>query len=315
MMETTDFNEADPGDNAKLLEHLLIHKCGLSKAQVEKLLGIVGGDQSTAEKQRAMKKFLADCPHGFARFGWVLPLIQLWHMGWADIERILKTHWGNRSDPSSFRVLNSWLKRNVKLTKRPDYYSALHLILDSLRGDILECWRCVSTHCISCLFPLKCRRIMLGTTNLREHFKALDPAQATPEVLIETAKKLVEHYLTPEARDIALQGGPDAEAFFGSSEAWTRKSHVPGRTGEPGQAGTGKKKAKKKTAAEKRRDELREKAGSRKEPFKGDLSLANRIQRMRDSMLHYSFQTAVADGDIGRVVDVMSVSLILCGIR
>lgn len=136
-METSDFNEADLGDLARLFEDILIAKGGMSKEDAEKFLAILGGDQSSTEKSRVLKKFLASCPHGFERFGWVLPLIQLWHMGWADIERVLKTHWGNKRDPSSFEVLNSWLKRKVRDVKRPDYYPALHLIFDTLRGDLL----------------------------------------------------------------------------------------------------------------------------------------------------------------------------------
>jgi len=36
------------------------------------------------------------------------------------------------------------------------------------------------------------------------------------------------------------------------------------------------------------------------EPFRGDQTLANSILRMRDSMMHYEFQSTIADGDIGR---------------
>jgi hypothetical protein len=34
------------------------------------------------------------------------------------------------------------------------------------------------------------------------------------------------------------------------------------------------------------------------------------ILRMRDSLWHYEFQWAVADGDIGRAMQIMSVSLL-----
>ena len=45
------------------------------------------------------------------------------------------------------------------------------------------------------------------------------------------------------------------------------------------------------------------------EPFAGDETLANSILRMRDSLLHYEFQSAVADGDIGCAMNVMAVSV------
>lgn len=44
--------------------------------------------------------------------------------------------------------------------------------------------------------------------------------------------------------------------------------------------------------------------------FDGDQVLANTILRMRDSMVHYEFQAAIADGDIGRVMNIIAVSQI-----
>jgi hypothetical protein len=40
----------------------------------------------------------------------------------------------------------------------------------------------------------------------------------------------------------------------------------------------------------------------------GDQVLANAILRMRDSMTHYEFHHALADGDIGRALNIMAVS-------
>lgn len=48
------------------------------------------------------------------------------------------------------------------------------------------------------------------------------------------------------------------------------------------------------------------------EPFTGDQILANSCRRMKDSMLHYEFQCAISDGDIGRAMNVMAVSLFCC---
>lgn len=141
-LETSDFNEGITAENIKILEDLLINQLGMPKDEVEKMMVIVGGDQSTVEKLRTLKKFMASCPHGYSRYGWVLPLIQLWHMGWADLERILNTHWGKGAeDLSGFCGINELLSRKVKDEKRPDYYPALHLVFDTLRADVLACWR------------------------------------------------------------------------------------------------------------------------------------------------------------------------------
>lgn len=42
----------------------------------------------------------------------------------------------------------------------------------------------------------------------------------------------------------------------------------------------------------------------------GDQVLANAVLRMRDSLWHYEFQWAVADGDIGRAMLIMGVSMV-----
>lgn len=64
-------------------------------------------------------------------------------MGWADLERILKTHWGSPSDISGFAFVNAHLGRKVKNIKRPDYYPAQALVFDTLQAEILDCWWCV----------------------------------------------------------------------------------------------------------------------------------------------------------------------------
>jgi hypothetical protein len=107
---------------------------------------ILGRDQSTVEKIRILKRFLADCTHGYSQYGWVLPLIQLWHMGWADLERVLFTHWGSDSgddigDISTFRAVNILLGQKVKDMKRLDNYPAQGLIFDNLKLEILDCWK------------------------------------------------------------------------------------------------------------------------------------------------------------------------------
>ncbi|THH04412.1 hypothetical protein EW146_g10186 [Bondarzewia mesenterica] len=230
-LETTNFNEGNTAENAKVLDDLLLNQLGMPKEEVDRLLVIVGGDQSTVEKLRTLKKFLASCPHGYARYGWVLPLIQLWHMGWADLERVLNTHWGNAQvdDPSSFGSANILLGRKVKDVKRPDYYPAQHLVFDTLKADILDCWR-----------------IHLRVDDLDDHFHK-NPVEI--EELLGLARDLCARYLSAAAYD-----------------QFCKRRAIP-----------------------------------------GDQVLADAILRMRDSMLHYEFQCAVAEGDIGRVMNIMSV--------
>ncbi|KIP02292.1 hypothetical protein PHLGIDRAFT_79355, partial [Phlebiopsis gigantea 11061_1 CR5-6] len=193
---TTDYEEGSASGNQKVLNHLMLQELGFSEEEAAKLLVIIGGDQATVEKVRILKKFAASCPHGYNRYEWVLPLIQLWHMGWSDLERILDTHWGKDiTDVSTLAFVNETLGRKVKNVKRPDFYSAQSLVMDNLRAEVGNLWRYA----------------------------------VSPRV----------HHIT--------------------------------------------------------------------NALLGDQMLANSILRIRDSMIHYEFQSAIADGDIGRAMNVMNV--------
>lgn len=145
-LQTTDINEGTTGGQRQAIEDLGLRQLGLSEEEIEKALLILGGDQSTVEKIRTLKRFLSDCTHGYSEFRWALPLIQLWHMGWADLERVLNTHWGPESgdtlgDLSTFQAVNELLGRKVKDIARPDYYPAQQLIFDNLQIEVLDCWK------------------------------------------------------------------------------------------------------------------------------------------------------------------------------
>lgn len=115
-------------------------------------------------------------------------------------------------------------------------------------------------------------RIYLGVEDLESHYQGSD---VSFEDLLDDAKQLARRYMSVEAYEIALAGGDAAKNFF---------------TNGP-------------------RESTKEKL---KKEFWGDEILANVILRMRDSMFHYEFQCAVAEGDIGRAMDVMSVRSHYC---
>lgn len=150
-MAASEHNEGSTEGNRKVIDNLMLNQLGLRKEDVNTALTIVTGDQSTIENIRTLKRFLDDCPHGYHQYGWVLPLIQLWHMGWSDLERILDTHWGSTShtekgemhseDASTFGFINELLGQKVKNVKRPDYYPAQALVFDTLCAEVLKCWR------------------------------------------------------------------------------------------------------------------------------------------------------------------------------
>jgi len=113
-------------------------------------------------------------------------------------------------------------------------------------------------------------RTHLRISNLEAYFA---DKNLSFEDLQGVADELFMRYFSTEAYDRAMAGGGYACESFVSGIPWSRAS----------EDGT--------------------------EPFTGDKTLANSILRMRDSMLHYEFQSAVADGDIGHAMNVMAVSI------
>lgn len=145
-LQTLDINKGTTGGQKDVIDDLNLQQLKLSEEELTKLMLILGGDQSTVEKLRTLKRFLHDCTYGYSQYGWVLPLIQLWHMGWADLECVLSTHWGPDSGDangniSTFRAVNILLGCKVKDIKCPNYYPAQHLIFDNLKLEILDCWK------------------------------------------------------------------------------------------------------------------------------------------------------------------------------
>ncbi|KAI0312418.1 hypothetical protein OF83DRAFT_1176656 [Amylostereum chailletii] len=266
-MQTSDYNEGNTGENASVLDNLLLRQLGLPKEEVARLLVIIGGDQSTVEKLRTLQKFLADCPHGYHRYGWVLPLIQLWHMGWADLERILNTFWGSSPDDlSSFLAMNIILGRKVTNSKRPDYYPAQHLVFDTLTATVLDLWR-----------------IHLGTTDFEAHFQN----NATPfGDLLKMATEITQTYMTSRGVVSARYGKEAMANQLFKTGNWSPGHGTGETTGETSRTPT--------TADE-------------DIPSPGDQVLVNSLLRVRDSMWHYVFQWAISDGDIGQAMNVMAV--------
>lgn len=143
-LATTDLDEGSTAGNRDVLDNLFLDQLGKSREDIAEALFVVGGDLATIEKLRVLQRLLGDCPHGYSAYHWLLPLVQLWHMGWADLARIIGTHWGsNNREGSSIEAVNTVLGRNVRKILRPDYYPAQRLVFDNLRAEVLDCFRYV----------------------------------------------------------------------------------------------------------------------------------------------------------------------------
>ncbi|CUA74737.1 Transmembrane protein 245 [Mus musculus] [Rhizoctonia solani] len=284
-LSSTALEQGSAEGNGNNLREILLNELKLPPELVAAILIIITGDLGTVEKLRALIALESSCKHGFSSFSWVLPLVQLWHMGWADLARLISTHWGQPAtkDPSNLWHKCALLGRNVKPAERPDYYSAQALILDVLEADVLDCWR-----------------LLLDVPDINEHFRTI-PALPTGPELFERAKVLVTRWASGNARNAVLMS---AEFWDGPKAPLDAPSDCDSDTPLADIRGMRHSQAQNMPCSPK---SAPHKAHDPDIPFEGDVCLANSIQRMEESLIHREFLWAVADGDIGRVMQVMSV--------
>ena len=77
---------------ASVVYSIFLHQLALSENEMARHIYLVGGDLATIERLSKVKALSEDCPPGCD--DWVLPLVQLWHMSWADLARIVDTRRG-----------------------------------------------------------------------------------------------------------------------------------------------------------------------------------------------------------------------------
>lgn len=118
-------------------------------------------------------------------------------------------------------------------------------------------------------------RIHLSVMDLSDYFRR-HPMNI--EDLLKLAREIYRKYLTTDGAENALHPDSTRLDFFASGSPWVALVTTDNTT----------------------------------EPPIGDQVLSNTILRMRDSLLHYEFQCAIADGDIGRAMNIMAVSLARC---
>ena len=113
---------------------------------------------------------------------------------------------------------------------------------------------------------------MYGVGSIEELERYFQQHVTTVESLLEKAAEIVTIYMTARGADRALNSSQYSGAGCPIGQPWCSASQT-----------------------------------SEHIPPAGDEVLHNTILRMRDSMVHYEFQSAIADGDIGRAMNVMAV--------
>ncbi|TEB22269.1 hypothetical protein FA13DRAFT_1600942, partial [Coprinellus micaceus] len=245
---------------------------------------LIGGDGLTFQRLLELQRYLQFHADQLESLSLIEPILAVWHTEWADLTRIFERFWeaALSTDPSS-------LGHNATLIGRPgpsnihkvDYYLAvdlLYLVLESASSI-----RLIQT---SRIHFKDAPDIFKYFTNL-----AMEGKLPTLEVLEKAAEKLHNTYTTTRAIYEAL-GDTTAKS------PWTNSVPLGKKWGSQERDATSLPKVA---------TEVPEDTQGRHE--NGDRVLANSITFMRDALLSREISYAVAEGDAGRVYQVMKMLL------
>lgn len=284
------------------------------EAPVQRLLH-AGGDGLTYERMVLLKLYMQFQSTPFQRLEWLQPFLETWHTSWTDLSRIYEAHWDGllSSDPSSIGHSANQLKRKAPSNlKKVDYYPYSELVYQILDARILDCWRLVlifsRDHMINS--PI-INRVYLGgkNGNLLEYFEAAGRNKKIPSFddLHGMAGCLFNRYGHPHAFENALDGNYDDLAItVPDGDKWTAPAQDESSAslaGGQGKAEPKKGKGKGKATRTKQDDTEKEP----RPPFLGDQTLAQSCRFLYDATVSREVIYATADGDVGRVWEILKV--------
>ncbi|PPQ82133.1 hypothetical protein CVT24_012465, partial [Panaeolus cyanescens] len=250
---------------------------------------LVGGDGLTFQKLNEVKRYLQFHSDPLQSMELVQPVLALWHTEWTNLSRIYETHQGSSTsrDPScighSACQIGQSLPPNVK---KVDYHTGSELLNVVVTSRILDCWR-----------------IRFNCEDLRAHFRNLAEKKQLPtfQELESHADALHSAYSTTQAIYEALGDTATSNTKWSRTvplgTPWPETPHPVDPSKPLVPKPTKSAKSAPKIPAAQRRDS------------KGDRSLSNSIALIRDGLLSMEFSFASAEGDVGRVYELLKILL------
>ncbi|KAF8310443.1 uncharacterized protein EI90DRAFT_2956624 [Cantharellus anzutake] len=142
--ETSGYDEATVKGNRDTLRDLLFRQLGVTPDEVEGRLVPVSGDQMTIARLRTLREQTSSANTWHMGNRWILPLIEIWHMGLAMIKGIFKIHWCENTVKGDFglRHANDLLRRKLNINKL-EFYPAERLTDTVLATMTLNYFRAI----------------------------------------------------------------------------------------------------------------------------------------------------------------------------
>ncbi|KAJ7058623.1 hypothetical protein C8F01DRAFT_1371370 [Mycena amicta] len=249
----------------------------------------LGGDGLTFERTLQLSRYLQFDDDDLHNLRILDPVLAPWHTLWTFQSALFVTHYGSNlsTDPSTLgHSANAINRKQPPNLSKVDYYAGKELLDTVLDARMLDVWR---NH-------FKCADIFA-------YFKALHASGKVPSMakLEQDALYLHGSFSTTHAY---YQAARDAS----SSSAWT--SSVPEGTSwpvPPINATTGATSRKPKNL----KGKGKQPDPTWPSPYQGDYVLVSSIVLLRDGILVRECEYSMAEGDVGRMWEVMKMFLFI----
>ncbi|KAJ6623852.1 hypothetical protein B0H10DRAFT_2328866 [Mycena sp. CBHHK59/15] len=294
-LRPTNIDESTTPGAAQVLWNLVIGQLFIYPFMLFKWMIMICGDQLSIDRIRKIIRYTAKGDTLYEQHKWALPIIQLWHLKWAWQKAIFWLHWYPDLDKGAFGLHHDTvcMGREKFNHDKCDFYPAHHILEDRFETLVLDALRLICEEETELFSPRDSKLL----DALQVYF---DPALDGPlkdcsfDELHGFAAKVYDRYMCSAAADDALGHTERDTNVYG--EPWSGEVV----DNEP-EIVPVSSRLRRKTKR------VRTTAGARpaRNFSKGDQALVTLCHFMRVTLWYMEISAATAEGDIGRVFEVL----------
>ncbi|KAH7867816.1 uncharacterized protein C8R40DRAFT_1063573 [Lentinula edodes] len=295
-MRTTNIDESSTVGANDVLRNLVFDQLAISTHWLKCFFIFICGDQLSIDRIRKLILYTYKGETPSNNYKWALPVIQLWHMKYNWQRVIVQCHWWKDTGKTVYGLAHD--ARHIRREKfnpdKCDFYPAHHLLEDRFTAMVL--------HALRILCEEKCGIVTAPTVSLLDgletYFEPGGPMHNyTFEQLVTLSKVVHRRYMVSAAHEDALGHTARPMEVYGPPTA-PENSNVGSESYAKNTPNLGKKKKSRRSKAP---------TAEMRNYSSGDQCLANDISFMRTSLWYLEMCSAIAEGDIGRVFEVIKV--------
>ncbi|KAJ7803474.1 hypothetical protein B0H14DRAFT_2613252 [Mycena olivaceomarginata] len=282
----TNIDESTTVGVASVLQNL-VGQLFILPMSLFKWMVMICGDQLSIDRIRKIIRYAGKAGTSYEQHKWALPVIQLWHLKWAWQKAIFRLHWYPSLEKGTFGLHHDCvaMEREKFNHEKCDFYPAHHILEDCFECMVLDALRLICEQKTSVITP--------------SNMKLID---ALSTYFVPTADDAEGHL----DRDTSVYGEPwcgatvdaDPESAIGSSLVLLYGSAHNILTAA---ATTSRSKPKRiRTTAN---------AQPARNFSSGDQAMITLCHFMRVTLWYIELCAATAEGDIGRVFEVLKLLL------